>query len=198
MRKDHELIHVDYRTILHKNPLWETSAYNTAKAIISQYKISPNDRLVGHSMGGYFSYAASAIQGNPVAMLGSFSDTDKIVRMTKNKLINYSFTGLGLIKTPLMKAYLKTRVRNKQFLGEMLTIQDNFRSFSNEDMMKMLKISYGESLPPALAEPLRIHAKDDTVVRIPDQGFREVGGGHFGLIFHPEEVYGQMSDWLKD
>ncbi|MCP4121622.1 MAG: alpha/beta hydrolase [Bacteroidetes bacterium] len=197
LRSDFELIHVDYRTILHRTSLFETSAYNTAKELIREYKIGPQDRMVGHSMGGYFSYVASTIQGNPVAMLGSFSDTDKIVRMTKNKLINYTATGFGFIKTPLMKAYLKKRVRNKQFLGEMLSVQDNFQSFSNEDMIKMLKISYGELLPPALEEPLRIHALDDKVVRTPDQDFREVSGGHFGLIFHPEEVYSNLEGWLN-
>ena len=147
-------------------------------------------------MGGYFGYAISTLQGNPVVMLGSYSDTSKIVRMTQNKFFNFGFVGSGLIKTTLMKLYISQRTNNKQFLPEMLDIQDNFRSFTNTDMLKMLQLSYGEALPPPLAEPLRIHALDDAIIRPPDQEFIQVNGGHFSLLFHPEEVFNGMQTWL--
>jgi hypothetical protein len=198
LRSDFQLIHVDYRPALNNFPLWETKPKTMARSLMEYYNIQPNDKLVGHSMGGYFSYAISTIQGNPVAMLGSYSDASKIVRMTQNKFFNYSFVGTGLIKTPLMKLYISHRTNNKQFLPEMLEIQDNFQSFSNTDMLKMLQLSYGGDLPPPSTQPYRIHALDDAVVRPPDEAFHEVPGGHFSLVFHPDEVLEKLQPWLGE
>lgn len=194
LRPGRELVHVDYRPVLRRFKLWDTSAVLMAARLVEFYRIGPGDRLIGHSMGGYFGYVISALQGNPVAMLGSFSDTDKIVRFTHNKIFNYGMTGLGLIKTPIMEQYLNSRVRNRAHLAEMLDIQRNFRTFSNQDMTKMLKISYGEVLLRPREAPLRIHSHDDSVVRPPDEAFVEVPGGHFHLVFHPEEVYSVMEE----
>jgi hypothetical protein len=196
LRTDFDLIHVDYRPVLRRFNVWETRPGVMARHLIDHYRMDPADKLIGHSMGGYFGHAVSTLQGNPVAMIGSFSNTDKIVRMTKNKLVNYTMVGSGLIKTPLMNWYIKRRTNNKGNLEETLSIQENFKLFSNVDMLKMLTLSYGEDLPPAPVEPLRIHALDDTVVRTPDENFEAVSGGHFCLVFQPEEVYEKLVEWL--
>jgi hypothetical protein len=45
---------------------------------------------------------------------------------------------------------------------------------------------------------LRIHAKRDNIVRIPDEEFYEVPGDHFSLLTHSEEVARATLDMLKD
>lgn len=194
--RDFSVHHVDYRPVLDRFPVWETSASTMARHLIEHFGIGPEEAIIGHSMGGYFGYAIATIQGNPVAMVGSFSNTEKIVRMTENKVFNYTMVASGLIKTPLMKWYISARTNNKQWLPEMLDIQHNFTTFSNTHMIKMLTLSYGEDLPPPLSPPLRIHAADDAVVRPPDEPYHEVPGGHFSIVFHPEEVYRPIAAWL--
>lgn len=196
LRDKFNLIHVDYRPVLRRINMLEIDTLAFAQSLIDYYRIDADDWLIGHSMGGFFGYNISASQGNPTAMLGAFSDTSKIVRMTHNKAVNYSVVATGLLKTPAMKYYIAKRGHKNAYLEEMLDVQENFKSFSNADMVKMLTMSYSEKPPPALREPLRIHAIDDTVVRPPDEAFHEVEGGHFSLIFHPEQVYEGMEGWL--
>lgn len=196
--RDYELIVIDYRKILKSIPLWEVTPSLLAKRIGIYYAIQPEDKLVGHSMGGYFAYCLSTQQGNPTCLIGSFTDANKIVRFSHSKLVNIAATGSGLIKTPLFRKYITSRTKNPTIRKEMLSIQQNFKSFSNADMAKMALLSFGETLPPAPIESLRIHAKDDRVVRIPDEPYTKVRGGHFSLVFHPDEVYAAMENWLTD
>ncbi len=197
LRDKFNLIHVDYRPLLRRMNHLEVDQQLLATNLVEYYNIHPDDRLIGHSMGGFFSYNIAAHQGNPVAMLGAFSDSNKIIRMTESKPINYSMVASGILKTPVMRFYISQRGRQGRVKDEMLDVQRNFKSFSNDDLVKMLTLSYSEMPPPALREPLRIHALDDTVIRPPDEPFHQVKGGHFSLIFHPEQVYEGMEDWLR-
>ncbi|MEZ5022519.1 MAG: alpha/beta hydrolase family protein [Chitinophagales bacterium] len=195
--RDYELIDVDYRPVLKNIPLWETTPTNLATELIHYYGIKPEDKLVGHSMGGYFSYVISGIKGNSTCLIGSFSDPNKIVRFSESKLLNVAITGSGLIKTDLLGDYLVKQTKEPRARQEMIAIKKNFRSFSNMAMAQMSMLSFGEDLPPSPIQPFYIHAKDDRVVRTPDAAYHNVRGGHFCLIFHPDEVYEKMEIWLN-
>ena len=195
---EYDIIHVDYRKPLSNFFLWETSPTGLAKKLVSQYNIQDDDKIIGHSMGGYFGYAISTLQGNPVCMIGSYSNANKIVRFTDSKLVNHFMTGSGLVKTPIFRNYITSRNKNERVRAEMLDIQKNFKSFSNDVMLKMSILSFGEELPPPRSNPFRIHAHDDRVIRTPDQPFETVRGGHFCLVFHPEEVIEKMKPWLSN
>lgn len=192
--KNFELVDVDYRPSLKKLDLWNTKPSGLAKVLIDNYQIQPNDLLVGHSMGGYFSHNISILNGNRTCLIGSFTDTNKIIRFTQNQLINHFVTGSGLIKTNLMRDYIQSRTRSAAIKKEMLSIHNNFHSFTNDAMLKMSILSFGEDLPPAQVEPFHIHAMDDTVVRPPSAPFEKVRGGHFSIVFHPDEVYEKMEN----
>ncbi|MEZ5004553.1 MAG: alpha/beta hydrolase [Chitinophagales bacterium] len=194
--RDYELVDVDYRPILQKIPIWDTTPTQLAKGIIRTYGIQPTDILIGHSMGGYFSHVISHLEGNDSCLIGSFTDPNKIIRLSQSKLFNTLVTGSGLVKTPIMRKYIAERPRDERIKREMLTIHKNFNSFSNMAMAQLSILSFGEDLPPSSTQPLHIHAKDDTVVRPPDAPYEKVRGGHFCLVFHPDEVHEKMQTWL--
>jgi hypothetical protein len=109
----YELIPVDYRPVLKKMSMLETKPSLMAASLIHHYKIHQNDKLVGHSMGGYFSHAISTLQGNDACLIGSFTNANKIVRFTEVQAVNHFVTGSGLIKTPLMLSYIQQRNSSK-------------------------------------------------------------------------------------
>jgi pimeloyl-ACP methyl ester carboxylesterase len=194
----YELIHVDYRPVLKKISLLETKPSVMAKNIIQHYNIRENDKLVGHSMGGYFSHVISVEQGNPTCLIGSFTDANKIVRFTEVQAVNHFVTGSGLIKTPLMLSYIQQRNKEAHVRNEMSQIHSNFKTFTNDALLKMSIMSFGEDLPPAPVPTFHIHATDDKVVRPPDAHYHKVRGGHFCLVFHPDEVHEKMEIWLNN
>ncbi len=195
--KEFNLVDVDYRRSLEQMKLWETNPQKLAELLINQYKIKPTDKLVGHSMGGYFAHNVSILQGNSICLINSFTDTDKIVRFTNSQFINHFVTGTGLLKTSFMRNYIQSRNKDIRMRKEMLMVQKNFKSFTNDAMLKMSILSFGADLPPANILPLHLHALDDRVVRKPDHDFIKVRGGHFSAVFHPDEVYEKMESWLN-
>ncbi len=196
--RDFELVDIDYRPVLKNMAFWDTTPTNLCEGVISYYEIQPEDKLVGHSMGGYFSHVISILQANSTCLIGAFSDPNKIVRFSDSKMLNTIVTGSGLVKTPFMSQYIASKTKDARIRNEMLSIQKNFKSFSNKAMAQISILSFGEDLPPSAVQALRIHATNDRVVRTPDEKFEKVRGGHFSIIFHPDEVREKMDDWLND
>lgn len=193
-----ELIPVDYRDVLGKLPLWNVSSRRLAKQIASHYGIGEKDKLVGHSMGGYVSFQLRELQGNDICMIGSFSDPGKIVHMVPNApLMTPVFAGTGLSKTDWAKDYLRKRVAGRPFEGPMMEVVDNFKTFRNEELLKLSLLTLEKKRDSGLPNPLRIHADDDRTVRPPDEHYHKVRGGHFCLNLHPDEVYNSMQTFIQ-
>ena len=76
---NHEFIHVDYRPVLDKFTFPFITVKQFATQLIKFYNIQPNDKIIGHSMGGYFSFQIREIQGNTICMIGSFNDPKKSI-----------------------------------------------------------------------------------------------------------------------
>jgi hypothetical protein len=193
-----ELIPVDYREVLGKLSLWEVSSRKLAKIIASHYGIREEDKLVGHSMGGYISYQLREIQGNDICMIGSFSDPGKIMHMIPQApIMTTVFAGSGFSKTELAKEYLRKRVAGRAFEQPMMEVVENFKNFRNEELLKLSLLTLEKKRPSGQENPLRIHADDDRTVKVPDEPYQKVDGGHFCLNLHPGQVFDAMQTFVN-
>jgi hypothetical protein len=193
-----ELVPVDYREVLGKLPLWKVSSRRLAKVIAAHYGIQERDKLIGHSMGGYVSFQMREIQGNDICMIGSFSDPGKILHMVPNAPFMTSvFAGSGFSKTDMVRDYLQKRVAGRPIEQPMMEVVENFKRFKNEELLKLSLLTLEEKRASSLENPLRIHADDDRTVRVPDESYQKVEGGHFCLNLHPEQVFNAMQTFIQ-
>lgn len=192
-----DLIPVDFRTVLGKLSVFSMSSEKFAKLLVSHYHIRDKDLLVGHSMGGYISFQIRELQGNSIAMIGSFSDPGKIVHLVPDwPILTPVFAGTGFSKTQAAKDFLRKKVAGKEFEHAMMEVVDNFRTFRNEELLKLSLLTLEKKPTSQLPNPLRIHADNDRTVRPPDEIYHKVDGGHFCLNLYPEQVFNAMETFL--
>lgn len=196
--KKYEVIHVDYRQVLPQISLFKIHGIEVVKKIIQHYRILPEDKLIGHSTGGYFAFLIREIQQNEICMIGGFSDTNaKIVHFTPYPIVTPFLSISGLIKTSLIRNYMFSKVKGRNIEQPLMQAMSHFKDFSNEDLFKLSWIlTFDEKPISVLPNPLRIHAKDDRVVRTPDEPYVEVKGGHFPIDLDLENVVKAMQDFL--
>lgn len=195
--KDYEILKVDYRKVLSQIPLWNTSGLNVVEALIKHYNIQPEDKLIGHSTGGYFSFLIREIQDNEICMISGFSEVSKVIHFLPNKHLTPFIAITGLIKSKYAKESTLKKVKGKPIEKALDQVMDQFHDFSNENLFKLAMIlTYDEKIISIKDNPLRIHAKDDKVVRTPQQDFIEVQGGHFPLALDLQGVVNALKGFL--
>jgi pimeloyl-ACP methyl ester carboxylesterase len=192
-----ELIPVDYRAVLSKLSVFSMSSEKLAKMLVSHYHIRERDLLAGHSMGGYLSFHIRELQGNRICMIGSFSDPGKIVHLVPDwPVLTPVFAGTGFSKTKTARRFLQKKVAGRDFEQAMMEVVDNFRTFSNEELLKLSLLTLEKKPFSQLPNPLRIHADNDRTVRPPDESYHKVEGGHFCLNLYPEQVFNAMETFI--
>lgn len=193
-----EIIHVDYRNALNQFIFPIITRKQFCKRLIEQYEIKAEDRLIGHSMGGYFAFQIREINGSEICMIGSFSDTKKVIHtFPKYPRITQIVAFTGLIKTSFIKKYLLDKIKNEAYKEVQRNAMNNFKTFTNLELALMTEMFYENGISSNLPNPLRIHDKADRIIKSPDEDFVQVSGGHFCLNLYPNETYGAMKDFLK-
>ncbi len=187
------LVDVDYRPVLKKFTFPFISPRIFAKNLIKVYKIHPHDKLIGHSMGGYFAYHIREIQGNEICMIGSFSNPAKI-RHAVPKLPRATsiFNLTGFVKSDYVKNYLLSKNKNEEIKKILRKTLDNFDTFSNIELAKMNEMCFFPEVHSSKPNPLRLHDIQDRVVEPPDEHYIQIGGGHFLLNIEPKACYDAM------
>ena len=195
---DYELVFVDYREALNKHSLSEIDVWKFNDSLIQQYAIAKTDKLIGHSMGGYFSFLIREKLACEICMIASFSDPNKVKRITKNQFITKLTAQSGLLKTDLFQSFIKKPTKGKYFEKEYEKVMQNMKTFTSTQLAKMAKMSFGNKIESKFENPLRIHATNDTIVRTPDEKYFEIKLGHFCLMLEPQEVIKPIQKWLQD
>ena len=194
----YEIIHVDYRKTLNQFTFPIITRKQFCKRLIEQYDIQKDDKLIGHSMGGYFAFQIREIIGSEICMIASFSDTKKVIHtVPKFPRITQIAAYTGLIKTSFLKKYLLDKIKNEDYKKVQKYIMENFNNFSNKELALMTEMFYEKGIQSNLPNPLRIHDKADKVCKFPDEDFIQIPGGHFNLNLYPAETYEAMKDFLK-
>ncbi len=198
--EDYEVKRVDYPNVLSQVSLFNYSGMEVVRKIIKHYRILPEDKLIGHSTGGYFAFLIREIQGNEICMISGFSDCKKVIPPLPHSWLTTPLLSItGFIKSPLSQNYMLSKVKGKPIEKPLMEVMKvHFKDFTNEELFKLSMIlTYDEKPVSVLPNPLRIHAKDDKVVRVPDQEFVEVKGGHFPLALDLEGVVAGMQGFLR-
>jgi len=187
------LVDIDYRPILDKFTFPFISPKVFAKNLIKYYKIHPHDKLIGHSMGGYFAFYIREIQANEICMIGAFSDPAKIRHAVPQFPRATSLFNLtGLIKTRYVKNYLLKRTKGDELKHILEKTVNNFDNFSNLQLAKMNEMCFFPTVHSTQPNPLRLHDKADRVVEAPEEPYIQIGGGHFLLNIEPKACYEAM------
>lgn len=193
---DFELVFVDYRKTLAECNLRNIDVWEFTKKLIKNYSITESDLLIGHSMGGYFSFAIRELISAEICMIASFNDPNKINRITKSKFISVLIARTGFIKSNYFQSMIKKPTIGKYFEKIFNAVIVNMKTFSHSQIAKMTALSFGDKLMSEKPNPLRIHARNDKIVRIPDDEFSEAKMGHFCLVLEPKEVLIPILNWL--
>lgn len=195
--EDYEVKKVDYRNVLSQISFLNTSGMEVAKVLIKHYRILPEDKIIGHSTGGYFAFLIREIQNNEICMISGFSDVSKVIHFLPNRHLTPFLALSGLIKSKYAKESTLKKVKGKPIEKALDKVMDQFHDFTNEELFKIAMIlTYDEKTISIKPNPLRIHAKDDKVVRVPDQEFEEVKGGHFPIDLDLENVMKALNGFL--
>lgn len=195
--KNYEFIHVDYRPVLDKFTFPLITVKQFSRQLIKYYGIRKEDKLLGHSMGGYFSFQIRELIGTEICMIGAFHDTAKVKHMVPQfPRVTLLAALTGLVKKPVLKKYLLSKINDNRVKEVQTKIMDNFNNFSDNELALMIEMNYGKKIPSVLPNPLRIHDKADKIIAPPDEAYFQVKGGHFCLNLYPEETYEYMKDFL--
>lgn len=197
--KGYQLIHIDYRPVLKEFIFPFISVKQFAIALIRHYKITSKDKLIGHSMGGYFSFQIREILENKICMISGFSDTKKTIHLFPRFSRFTQLTAItGLSKTEIVRNYMKSRVKDENYKSILDYTMRNFRYFTNIELGLMTEMLYEKGIPSKLPNPLRIHDRADRVIAPPDEPYHQVRGGHFCLNLFPEETIACMQEFLTN
>ncbi len=170
------------------NPSGPINARQLAQYLADYYEITADDVVIGHSMGGWVAINIKELTGATTIQLGSWTDKKKI---------NFPITNLNVIRWMLNNGVLQSNwlnnyftkmypfVESKDLYIKLLSGSKNMsRLYIYQQMMTLFA-----PVPPLTVQPdLRVHARPDSVVNIPDEPFHEVPGDHFSLHCHPERV----------
>ncbi len=196
---DYELVRVEYPDILNKVPFWNFSGFEIAKVISETYDLNSEDKLIGHSTGGYFAFLLREMMGNEICMISGFSDCAKIIHPLPYTWFTTPFLGItGFVKSALARRYMLNKVKDKPIAIPMKEAMLQMKDYSNMDLFKLSVIlRYDEKPVSVLAHPLRIHARDDKLVKLPDEPYTEVSGGHFPIALDTSNVALEMKGFLE-
>lgn len=193
----YEIIHVDYRPVLDKFVFPLITVQQFSRQLIKHYDITSNDKLVGHSMGGYFSFQIRELIGTEICMIGSFNDPGKLIHILPQFPRTTLIAALtGLVKTKWLKNYMLSKIKDERYKQIQEKIMNNFDRFTDNELGLMIEMNYQKKIESKLPNPLRIHDKADRIVAFPDELYIQVSGGHFCLNLYPEDTYQAMKTFL--
>ena len=185
--------------LLGDTPLPGINVLVFAQSMVEKYKITQDDVIIGHSMGGWIAWHIKHFTGSPIVQVASWTDPDRPFKPLKNVKIIYWLIRNGLFFNSFTKRIFSAMgykgKPSKQVYEEII---DRMIAGNKENIINQLRLIL-TPVPerPAVQPDLRIHARADLVVRPPREPFYEVSGDHFTLYTHPEAVYGPINAFLK-
>lgn len=179
------------------SPKGRINARQLAQFLVSQYEITAEDVLIGHSMGGWIAINIKELTGATTIQLASFTDQKKINFPVKNLgllswMLNSGIVQSGWLNKRLMKLYpfAESKAMYDSLVTESMKMS---RPYIYQQLMTLFA-----PVPPLTVQPdLRIHARPDNIVYFPSETCVDVPGDHFSLYFYPEIVAEPIRELLK-
>jgi hypothetical protein len=185
-----EQIALDLETVLrdwHDAPE-DLDVVKMASYLIQQYKITAQDCVIGHSMGGWIASYIKEEIGCKAILLASLTDQKKLITpLTNLTLIKYLIK-FGIFQSSMMDSFLKKDYKfqeSKQLYDGLI---DGLIKMDKKILYQQCLVLFSKVKPLPITPDLRVHARKDNIVRFPDEDFVEVSGDHFSLIYYPQQV----------
>ena len=164
--------------------------------LIQKYKITAQDCVIGHSMGGWIASYIKQNVGCKAILLASLTNQVKLLSpFTNLRLLKY-FTRWGITQSRGMVNFLKIGYRFTESKPLYDGLLDGLAVMNKKYLYQQLQVLFAQVAPLTITPDLRVHARKDNIVRFPDEHFIEVSGDHFSLIYYPQEVSRAISGVL--
>ena len=159
-----------------------------AQYLTDQYTITADDVVIGHSMGGWTAINIKQVSGAAAILLASFTNQKKILFPTDNLTVLRILLNSGITQSRRLNNFFRKRYPFPESFDLYCTLLDGSIQMPRRYVWQQLQTLFA-TVPPLTVQPdLRIHARPDNIVGIPNETFVEVPGDHFSLFFHPEAV----------
>jgi esterase/lipase len=166
----------------------DLNVQKTAYYLIKKYKITAQDCVIGHSMGGWIASYMKEECSCKTILLASLTNQNKLIApLTNPTLIKY-FIKWGVMQSSGMESFLKKGYKFQESKQLYDTLIDGLIKLDKKILYQQFQILFGKVKPLSTKPDLRVHSPKDNIVRFPDEKFIEVAGDHFSLIYHPEQV----------
>jgi hypothetical protein len=191
-----EQIALDLETVLrdwHDAPE-DLDVVKMASYLIQQYKITAQDCVIGHSMGGWIASYMKEEIGCKAILLASLTDQKKLITpLTNPTLIKYCISW-GIFQSSAMEWFLKKDYKfqeSKQLYDGLI---DGLIKMDKKILYQQCLVLFSKVKPLPITPDLRVHARKDNIVGFPDEDFVEVSGDHFSLIYYPQQVINAIQE----
>lgn len=185
-----EQIAIDLEKVLaewHDAPV-DLDVQKMASYLIEKYKITAQDCVIGHSMGGWIASYMKEEIGCKAILVASLTDQKKLITpLTNPTLIKYLIK-YEIFQSSIMEWFLKKDYKfqeSKQLFDGLI---DGLVKLDKKILYQQFQILFTKVKPLTITPDLRIHARKDNIVRFPEEQFVEVSGDHFSLIYHTQQV----------
>lgn len=173
---------------VHWQPVGPVNVRLLAEYLAKFYKITADDVVIGHSMGGWTAIHIKQVSGAMAIQVASFTNQKKIRFPTDNLTILRYMLRAGLTQSRTLNNFFKKQypfAESRELYNRLL---DESIRMPRTYIWQQLQTLFAR-VPPLTVQPdLRIHARRDSIVSPPDETFVEVPGDHFCLVCHPEVV----------
>jgi hypothetical protein len=98
-----EHIFINLWELLGDTPLPGINVLVFAQSLVEKYKITQQDVIIGHSMGGWIAWYIKYLTGSPIVQVASWTDPDRPYKPLKNEKTIYWLIRNGLFFNSFMK-----------------------------------------------------------------------------------------------
>jgi pimeloyl-ACP methyl ester carboxylesterase len=168
-----------------------------AQQLIEKYQITANDAVIGHSMGGWIAAHIKQKVGSKAILIASLTDQKKIIVPTHSlsvmRFLHYNSLYINGFSKKLFSLLVYRKRPSRAFFEETL---DRLVSAPKDEVYKQIRILFEPVPALSIVPDIRIHAKADVVLSLPDEPYHLVPGDHFTLVTDPETVWKPIVETL--
>ena len=185
-------------TLLGDKPRVDFNVLVFAKEFIAKHLITDKDILIGHSMGGWIAYHVKHLVRCRIILIASMTNTNRIIPPVTNNQLIYSAIKKGLVFNKFTTWISSFGMYHHDYSkGIFLYYAEKLQSGNTENIINQLKtIVEPVNVTIEVQPDLRIHSKEDPILKPPTEPYYKVGGDHFTLYTHWEQVLVPLQEYF--
>jgi len=194
-----EKVFIDNWKVLKDVPEKGLNVLVYARFLVERFEITKEDVVIGHSMGAWVAWYIKQAKGCRAVQIAGWTDSQKIMKVPLPRPLMFRLAKIGFGFNRLSRYIIVwLHYRNKPSREIFISIFERLRRGNKLTVAKQLMIIFNPVREPMTVMPdLRIHAKEDRIVKFPREPFHDVPGDHFTLFTHPDTVYHPIVQFLK-